>query len=199
MQLRMRRTLCHRCGLALLLSMLLTGCFAPVVEGVRQGADAVKRSTLQPKAEAGEAEAQYQLGMSYCCETGLAVQQSASVYDNQKATEWLCKAARQNHGPAQYELALIYSGEQSSGVGLIAKAKGLLTERPLALPVAATWAALATLNNVPKAAALKDSILRQLGPAEMAGQAQALSDWRNHPCLWNEVVGKQLSTGPMPQ
>lgn len=180
-----------RVALLLTLSMGLPGCFAPIVEGARQGADAAKRGSLQASAEAGDAESQYKLGKTYCCESGVGIQKSASVYDNELATGWLCKSARQNYGPAQYELALIYAGEHSSGIGLLAKAKGLLTEEALALPVAATYASLALRNGVQDAASLKQKINTKLTPEQQAAQTQSLATWADAPCSWGEVIGQR--------
>lgn len=53
--------------LAILLAISLAGCFAPVVEGGWQAADYSKRGSLEPKAAAGDAQAQYDLGNTYCC------------------------------------------------------------------------------------------------------------------------------------
>ncbi len=63
-----------------------------------QSADAV--STLQAKAEQGDAESQYALGLAYQGGRGVAA-------DPQQAQQWLIKAANAGHDRAQYALALL--------------------------------------------------------------------------------------------
>lgn len=178
---------------ALLLCSQLSACFAPLVEGARQGIDAAQRSSLEDLAAAGDAQAQYKLGKTYCCETGPQLQRSMSVYDNQKATTLLCRAAVQNYGPAQYQLALIYSGKESSGA-LIGHVGTCLSTPQTASPTAWIWASLAADNGVTRAAALRDSLSQKIVPFDYAAMSEALSHWRTAPCSWNEVIGTQSAS-----
>jgi TPR repeat protein len=172
----------------------LSGCLAPLIEGAREGYDASKRSSLEAKAAAGDAQAQYDLGKTYCCETGPQIERSISVYDNQKATEWLCKSALQNYGPAQYKLALIYSGDEISGLRVLLRATALFGDKASALPVAWIWASKAADNGTDKAAALRDSIGQKLTTAERASATAALSKWKTVPCVWNDVIKPTTSS-----
>lgn len=61
------------------------------------------RDELQVKAEAGDVQAQYQLGKQWCC--------FGPGFDTQIATVWLCRAAKAGHMEAQYQLGRIYNGE----------------------------------------------------------------------------------------
>lgn len=174
------------CAMALC-AVLLAGCFAPVVEGGHEAYDAGRRSSLEPRANAGDPVAQYQLGSTYCCETGGPVQRTASVYDNNKATEWLCKSAFQGYGPAQYKLARIYSGRTIEGVRLMKRAGALVGKTQTDLPVALMWATLAAQNNVDGAAALRDELRADVTPGEAQRSQQLLNDWHAAPCVWREV------------
>jgi TPR repeat protein len=60
--------------------------------------DNSNRVTLQESADTGDAEAQFQLGNSYCCGDG-------GFYDTAQAVEWWCKAAAQGHAAAKDKLA----------------------------------------------------------------------------------------------
>lgn len=177
--------------LVAVLCLLCSGCFAPLVEGARQGADVVQRDRLQAKAVSGDPQAQYNLGDTYCCEAGPQFERSISVYDNQKATLWLCKAALQNYGPAQYKLALIYSGKQSGG-GMIARVSSWLDDKQTSIPVAWMWASLAATNGVEKAAALRDTLGEKLTAPQRSTGWDNLANWRTQPCAWNDAM--KLST-----
>lgn len=71
----------------LVLATLLASCAAPSIN--RVDADNTLRAGLTLKAAAGDPEAQYQLGVSYCCGTGF--------YSTSEAIAWWCKSAAQNH------------------------------------------------------------------------------------------------------
>lgn len=58
-----------------------------------------ERHHWQAKAEAGDPEAQYQLGNAYCCGN------SDGFFDTEKAIEWWCKAAKQGHLKAEQALS----------------------------------------------------------------------------------------------
>ncbi|MFC1665934.1 tetratricopeptide repeat protein [Pseudomonadota bacterium] len=64
-------------------------------------ADKVKVSPkLLAAAESGDVESQYNLGLQLCC----------SGKDTKKAVAWLCRATKQNHFDAPYQIGNIYSG-----------------------------------------------------------------------------------------
>ncbi len=175
---------------------LIGGCFAPLIEGAREGYDSSKRSSLEAKATSGDAQSQYELGKTYCCETGPQIQRSMSVYDNQKATGWLCKSALQNYGPAQYKLALIYSGDEISGVRVLVRVTSVFGDKESALPVAWVWASKAAENGTDKAADLRDAIGKKLTVAESAAAKTALPNWRTAPCVWKDVIKPAAPNSP---
>ncbi len=84
---------------------LLSGCAAAAINSGTYAVKATKRGDLRPLADAGDAQAQYELGKSWCC--------MGPGFDTQTATEWLCRAAMQGHDLALYELGRIYDGEVS--------------------------------------------------------------------------------------
>lgn len=59
--------------------------------------DNSRRIALQDKAQAGNIEAQYQLGNSYCCG-------DSGFWDTKQAVYWWCQAAKQGHADAQVRL-----------------------------------------------------------------------------------------------
>jgi hypothetical protein len=72
--------------------------YAEASEAIRQGRFAAARSLLEPMAEAGEAPAQYRLGIMYANAEGVAL-------DYVHAAEWLRRAADQGYARAQSILA----------------------------------------------------------------------------------------------
>lgn len=58
---------------------------------------------LLDAAESGDVESQYLLGLELCC----------SEKDTKRAVAWLCRASRQNHFDAPYQLGNIYTGKTS--------------------------------------------------------------------------------------
>jgi TPR repeat protein len=122
------------------------------------------------------------------------IERSISVCDNQKATEWLCKSALQNYGPAQYKLALIYSGDEISGLRVLLRATALFGDKASALPIAWVWASKAADNGTDKAESLRDSIGQKLTTAERASATAARSNWQTVPCVWNDVIKPTASS-----
>ena len=173
--------------LAMVLALSLAGCFAPVVEGGRQTADYAKRGSLEPKAAAGDAQAQYELGNSYCCTVAGQAAATVSVYDNDKATHWLCQSARQSYGPAQYKLARIYSGDLIDGVRLIKRGAALLRTQKTDPAVALMWARLAAGNNVKGAADLASDLQDEASTADKERAGRLALDWSKAPCEWSDV------------
>ncbi len=92
------------CTGALLLA-LLNGCAGVAISSGTYAVKSADREALQPRAEAGDAQAQYSLGMSWCC--------MGPGFDTQTSTQWLCRAATHGNAEALYELGRIYQGEIS--------------------------------------------------------------------------------------
>jgi uncharacterized protein len=63
------------------------------------------RVSTQSKADAGNAEAQFSLGLKFA--TG-----SRAALDYAKAAHWYLRAAHQNHALAQFNLGLMFAGGQ---------------------------------------------------------------------------------------
>ena len=173
--------------IAIVLALSLTGCFAPLVEGGRQTADYAKRDSLVPKATAGDAQAQYDLGRSYCCVVTGEASSSASVYDNNKATHWLCQSARQNYGPAQYKLARVYSGDLIEGVRVMKRGAALFSTQKTDPALALMWARLAAGNNVEDAADLAKELEEKVSAADKQRADRFALNWRRAPCEWSDV------------
>lgn len=63
------------------------------------------RASVQSQADAGEAEAQFSLGLKFANGAG-------NAQDYSQAAEWYLRAARQNHCLAQFNLGMMYSRGQ---------------------------------------------------------------------------------------
>ncbi len=184
--------------LLIMVALQLSGCIGAAVEGVATAKDVTSRSDLETSADAGDPVAQYQLGHSYCCivgpQGGPPVVKKLRPYNNQLATEWLCKAAQQDYGPAQYKLALIYSGNPfGDNLRLMrrgaARVDSALREQQTNMSVALLWARLAAEKNIDGAADLAASIAGSLTPDQIQKAGRLQQNWKSAPCTWTEVFG----------
>lgn len=114
-----------------------------------------------------------------------------SIYDNDKATQWYCKAARQGYGPAQLQLARLYSGHAVRGLHLALRASALVGSQDTDLGVALMWANLAARNkgegDVDDATELRNEITLKATGAERAKASMLAREWRTASCQWAEV------------
>lgn len=143
---------------AALLAAVASGCaVSPVVD---------PKETLLPRAQAGDKEAQYQLGKAYCCGYGVG-------YDTQTALAWLCKAGVQGHAGAQYELGRYYGWRSDSYFH---------TNTPEDRIHAYMWYSLAALQDVHLAAAERDALANDMTAAQLVTAKEHLRDWQNLGC-----------------
>ncbi|MBX3489778.1 hypothetical protein [Parvibaculum sp.] len=167
----------------LLTAAMLSGCAAVAMQGATRASDNARILANEDAAAAGDVAAQMKMGDSHCC----TIAGSAGVLDNQKATEWYCKAAKAGDPRAKYELGRIYSGDLVRGMNAPAKAAAMLTTQRENKPLALMWfnlAAEAGYDGAAKKAA-------QLG-AEMTGPERLQAnlrqqDWEAQACEWNAV------------
>lgn len=114
-----------------------------------------------------------------------------TIYDNNKATHWYCKAARQGYGPAQLQLARLYSGDSIRGLHLVLRASALVGSVDTDLSVALMWASLAADNkgegDVEDATELRDKITDVTTSQERAKSANLMKNWKTASCQWAEV------------
>lgn len=164
------------------ISFILTGCFpgvAPVA--INTGTYLVKsskRDDLLPDAESGDPEAQTQLGLSYCC-MGLG-------FSTQTATEWLCKAAKQDYAPTQYELGRIYSGKISRTPAPGQKIVRLLIAKKH-WPLALMWFERAAAKGHEKAIEKVADLREELDTADLSEARNYAENWSTSPCIYSDV------------
>lgn len=120
----------------------------------------LQRAQWQQQAEQGDAEAEYQLGMSYCCGNGPGHTETV-------ARKWLCRAALQGHEQAQLQLGRMYGWE--------------IKKRRFATPQVADyaylWYSLAAAQGSQLAAGYLAAVEEYMSPSQIA-RAQ---DWQSHP------------------
>lgn len=168
-------------------SLLLSGCYTPIIEGGQQGYDRANRASLAASAESGDPAEQFKLGNTYCCQ-GTGPLRDMSIYDNTKATQWYCRAARQGYAPAQLRLARLYSGHPIRGLHLILRISDLMGNDETNYSVALMWASLAADKGEEDAAEIRDAISNKIS-ANARARAEAMGrEWKTAPCLWNEVI-----------
>lgn len=174
----------------LTLPLLLNGCYTPLIEGAQQGYDASQRGSLKAEAASNNPIDEYNLGNNYCCQGG-GPMDDMTVYDNNKATHWYCKAARHGYGPAQLQLARLYSGHAIRGLHVTLRASALMGDAETDLSVALMWASLAAKNkgegDIDDATELRNKITQKATSKERARAATLMKSWRTAHCEWAEV------------
>ena len=130
-------------------------------------------------ALAGNPEAQYKVGKSYCCAPRNDVD---SFYNNRKATEFLCQAARQNHAQAAYELGKIYSGDTIDGLRLLRRAATVVRgDNVTNKSIAYYWFKQAEINGHTEAT----KELEALGDQDIT----KFNNPTSAPCTLDEILG----------
>ncbi len=114
---------------------------------------------LQRAAKHGLPEAQILLGTAY--ETGMWTDP-----DPQQALTWFTQAARQNFGPAQFELAAIY---YEGRLGLSPTPQEALF-----------WATLADKRQIPEAQELRTTLERSVTAGGLEEVKERLHRWNDH-------------------
>lgn len=180
------------------IALLLNSCYAPAIEGVQQGYDASRRSPLKAAVNASnDVVAQYQLGNTYCCKGG-GPMDDLTIYDNTKATYWYCKSARHGYGPAQLQLARLYSGHAIRGLHIALRASAIVGTADTDLSVALMWANLAVKNktdvDIDDATELRNEITDKSSSDEIVKSAAMMNHWRTADCAWSEVFPSDKST-----
>lgn len=159
---------------------------SPVMETASEAYDSSGRGALKVDADAGDSTAQFKLGELFCCQGGGPLDR-VSVYDNNLATEWYCRSARQDYLPAQMRLAELYSGHPIHGIRLTQRISALLGNGNTDPGVALMWASVAAESGNKEAIELRERIVAKATPAQRAKTGELLDHWRLAPCLWSEV------------
>ncbi|MCG8446210.1 MAG: hypothetical protein MI753_10880 [Hyphomicrobiales bacterium] len=157
---------------------VLAGCYGVAAQGGAYAMRQAQKSEFEEAARAGDASAQLAYGRSYCC-AGLG-------YSTQKATEWICRAARQDYTPAQIEIGKIYLGNvvrsPSIGTAIIGNARAK-RDRVVAL----AWLKRAqALGNTDANRVISFAETRAT-PEEIASAEQISRSRASIPCTYTEV------------
>ncbi len=167
--------------------LCLGGCISAVVESAHFVHDKKVRDENLAKAEAGDMEAQYKVGDSYCCSTD----KTGPAYDTTLAVHWLCQSARQGYGPAMYKLGKIYSGDVIDGIRLLRRAATGLNESvvgsTLNLPVAFAWLKLADAHGQEEAKGRIEKVVRQMTSWDERHATKYVAQGTSIPCEMYEV------------
>ncbi len=157
---------------------LLSGCIAAAVHTTTYTVKGLPRSELKPLAEAGDSAAQYELGKSYCC--------MGPGFDTQTATEWLCKAARQESPDAMLELGRIYSGDISRSP---APGQKLLKVVSAKRHDASAYFFLSRASGAghPDATERMESLKKRIDADELVLASTLAKRWPDVPCEYDEV------------
>jgi len=182
MGVRMKRII-GLCLTAMLLGGMLSGCATAAIQGASRAKDNAVIASNEDEAAAGDVAAQMKVGDAHCC----TIAGSAGVLNNQKATEWYCKAADQGEPRAFYELGRIYSGDLVRGMNGPAKIGALLTEQRENKPLALMWFNLAMEQGYGDAMAEISDLREDMTGPETQQATLLKKNWRDQPCEWNKV------------
>jgi TPR repeat protein len=156
--------------IAMLSSVLIGGC-SHFGGGAKHSAerpvenfdvDVLLREQWRQLAETGDAEGEYQLGMSYCCGYGPG-------HTDTIARKWLCRAALQGHEKAQYQLARMY------GYGI--------KKRPISMPQTMDYAYLWYGLAAAQGDQLAVGYLAALGQSMTPQQIARAREWQSRPAV----------------
>ncbi|MEL7446507.1 MAG: hypothetical protein AAGK02_11970 [Pseudomonadota bacterium] len=157
---------------------VLPGCVAAGIGGTTYAVKASQRGDLQGPARAGDAQAQYELGLSHCC--------MGPGFSTRTATEWLCQAAKQGYAPAQYELGRIYAGEVSRTPAPGQKVIRAATAKSDSVS-SYVWFQLAADGGEDRAVSRASDALSSLTEYEVMAAESSLANWRDMPCEYDDV------------
>jgi len=182
----------------LAMSVLLDGCYTPFIEGAQQGYDASRRKPLKTDINTpNDVISQFKLGNTYCCKGG-GPMDNLTIYDNNKATYWYCKSARQGYGPSQLQLARLYSGHAIRGFHVVLRASSFVGNPETDLSIALMWANLAANNtsesDVEDAVELSHEIVKKATREEVENADILMKKWRTASCSWGEVFPDSKTT-----
>ena len=162
---------------ALFCILILSACVGTTIESAQMANDKVTRDKYMESALQGDADAQYMVGLSFCCAPRSDVD---AFYNNRKATEFLCKAARQNHARSAFQIGNFHSGDRIDGIRWVRRAANLIRGDSLENPIIAYyWYPQAKLNGAEEA-------IEHLQLLEKQDISQ-FADPRTTPCTVDEV------------
>jgi TPR repeat protein len=156
----------------------LSACVGVAINGSTLAVKSIGRGELEQLAEAGNADAQYELGLAHCC-MGVG-------FDTQLATEWLCKAAGQGQRDAMYELGRIYLGEVSRTPAPMQKVRQLATAKESRVH-AWYWLDKAKSLAQPDAARKLRTLERQITEEERLHAAAMMDTPESIACEYDDV------------
>lgn len=153
-----------RTVVVLFIGLLLNGCsLFGGGKNTASGLDlaAMQRAQWEELAKNGDSEAEYQLGLSYCCGFGPGHTQTT-------ARHWFCEAALQGHAGAQFQLGQLFGFRMTKN-------------RPMSMPpypdYAHFWYSLAAAQGYELANAYRAAIEQDMTSAQL----QRSQAWQTNP------------------
>lgn len=171
------------CIASTVVGLLCTGCAAIGVEAVNISKDEVIYQRNIDDAENGDPVAQYKVGDALCC----SINEGSAFYNTKKSVTWLCRSARQGHGPAMFKVGKILSGDVIDGVRLARRITQGVVGVSTNLPVAYGWLQAAAESGVPDAKDRADDVWSDMSDEERLAAAPYQSGATPDACTWEEV------------
>lgn len=154
------------------------GCAGAIVNGTTLAVKSAQRDELLEPASAGDAQAQYELGNTHCC--------MGAGFDTQTATHWYCRAARQGHSGAMFELGRIYLGQLSRTPAPGQKLRQALAGKS-SHAHAHVWLSLAADARHPNAEASLSQLKRKIDVVDLEFAQSLVKNWQLMPCEYETV------------
>jgi len=161
---------------------VLASCSLPFTGNKNGEANTARlRVQLTPAAQKGDAKAQFELGETYCCNSG----KPGGLIDNQVASQWFCRAAKGGYAPAMRSLGRLYAGDLVEGPSLGKAVRFFAKKADKA--TALMWLEAAISNGSEPAVDDGLALRRQMTAAQTAAATRMLGNWRRQPCTWDKV------------
>lgn len=158
-----------------LIRVLLIGALvyaAPVYAADEDQTPEEVREAYMEQARAGDTDAQYKIGRSFCCD-------SEEEHNVQRATWWYCDAARKNHKDSQFMVGEIYRSDRTVTMPPEAlQAFPQLNDDVLAY----AWLKIADKNGHPEAKAKWQEVKKNLSGAKLREAESMIPFYPQIPC-----------------
>jgi TPR repeat protein len=162
----------------------VSGCVGAALEGANIAKDKAVLAKNIEAARAGDIEAQYRVGNALCC----SLNEGKGFYNTQKSVEWLCRAARRNHGPSAQKIGEIYTGNVVSGVRVLRRVAQRVVGSSTNDAVAYAWLDRAATNGVADARIQANELWRAMTDPERAQADAYVRSRAAPPCNWPDVI-----------
>lgn len=169
------------------ITIFLSGCAGIAIEGAKVARSELIISQNIDAAQAGDAQAQFNVGEAYCC----SVHEGSGLYNTQTSVEWLCRSARQGFTPAMFKLGKIFSGDVIDGIEWKRRIAQGIVGTSTNVAVAAVWLQFAADNGEPDAQERLQEVWDEMDEHSRESAQTLYRQGTDTACLWEEVISSE--------